>query len=120
MSVIKEDIKSLVEDAQAYTEAKIEQFQLDAMEKSIRVSSKVITWLVISVLGILALMSFSIVCGLLLSDLIGSYIAGFGILGAFYLLLFILFYVLRDKWLDHPIKNALFGVMLSIYTKRDE
>jgi hypothetical protein len=120
MSGIKKDIELLVEDAQAYTEAKIEQFQLDAMEKSIHVSSKVITWLILATLGIIAVISLSIVGGLLLSEAIGSYIYGFSLVGVFYSVLFILLLLLRVKWLNYPIKNALFGAVMSLYTQKDE
>ncbi len=105
-------IKSLIEKSQDYLETKIEITKLKTVEKSSDILSSIVVLILLVFLALLCFLFISIALALLLGSLIGSPHTGFFIMAGFYGIVFLIIYVLRDKWIKIPVANLLIKKML--------
>jgi len=85
-----------------YVENNVELLKLDATEKTLKIIGVSVPILIISVMVIFFLVLFNIGLALLIGNWLDNYALGFFILSAFYFLLILLAYFMRDK-----IKNVI-------------
>lgn len=109
MKSILEKVERIKDHIQGFIEAKIEEGRLESIQTLVEMTSKIMTWAVIGVIGFFTLSLLTVVAGLLLSTWMESYIYGFGTLTLFYLLVLILFVLYRGTWLETKIQNILYG-----------
>ena len=100
-------LESLFDKTTDYLETRAELAKLKAIRKSSELFSGLVTRLVILMLFGLFLIVFSIALGLWLGDIMNKEYYGFFTLAGFYLLLGIIIYSSRKKWLKAPIANAI-------------
>ncbi len=105
-------IKSLIEKSQDYLETKIEITKLKTVEKSSDILSSIVVLILLVFLALLCFLFISIALALYLGSLIGSQHTGFFIMGGFYGIVFLIIYLLRDKWIKIPVANLLIKKML--------
>jgi hypothetical protein len=80
--------------------------KLKFAEHSTETFAKLMAAFILGGLLLLFLMSLSFFLGMTLSVLWGNYIAGFGVVAAFYFILFVLFLVFRKQLLELPLQNT--------------
>ena len=107
--MVKEDVdfKGLFADLKEYAEAKIELTKLQTAEKVTDGFSSMVSVLIISFFGLIFLFILSITLAILFSMLTNSYLAGFAIVTAFYLLCIVLLAVFRTRLLKMPIMDFI-------------
>jgi len=92
-----ENISELKENLLKYLETKMSWYALVAFEKAVKLVVSFVSSTVTLVIMLLALIFFSGAAGLYFGRLLESYELGLLIIGGFYLLLGIVFYVFRKK-----------------------
>jgi hypothetical protein len=99
-------IEDLVDDAKGFLEARVEYTRLYLVEKVSKVFADLVTSTVVIVCFILAFLFGSVTLALYLSDLLGSYAGGFGCVSLFYILLALVVYLTKDKYIEKAIINV--------------
>jgi len=99
-------IEDLVDDAKGFLEARVEYTRLYLVEKVSKVFADLVTSTVVIVCFILAFLFGSVTLALYLSDLLGSYAGGFGCVSLFYILLALVVYLTKNKYIEKAIINV--------------
>src|SRR5665647_2064563 len=100
-------IESLIERVKSYVETRIDLLRLKAIDKSSSFLSLLISMIVVVLISFIFIMMLSIGVALLLGNLLGKLYYGFFIVAGFYLILGIVLFVFRNKWLKTPIANSM-------------
>ena len=100
-------LESLFDKTTDYLETRAQLVKLKAVRKTSELVSGLVTRLVIFALLGIFLMVFNIALGLWLGEMMNKEYYGFFTLAGFYLLLGIIFYACRKKWLKAPIADAI-------------
>jgi Putative Actinobacterial Holin-X, holin superfamily III len=99
-------IEDLVDDAKGFLEARVEYTRLYLVEKASKIFADLVTSTAVIVCFILAFLFGSVTLALYVSDLLGSYAGGFGCVSLFYILLAIIVYLTKDKYIEKAIINV--------------
>jgi hypothetical protein len=105
-------IEMLFERAENYTKTSIELAKLNAIDKTADVVSSLISRMAISVVFAMFIFLLNIGLSLWVGELVGKVYYGFFIVGAFYLVITVLLYYFKDKWIKMPISNLIIVKML--------
>ena len=92
---------------QEYIKLQLEYFKLDAAEKTGKVISSLIVIGIFMLIGGFILMMLSLAAGMYMGKLFGSYPLAFLVLMGFYLLLGIVLFLFRDKWITTPVIRSI-------------
>ncbi len=95
------------EYARQYVKLQADYFRLDMAERIAKVSSLLLVMLVIGALGLIALLMLSLGAAFFLGRLWGSYMPAFLCVGGFYVLLAVVFWVFRERWLTNPLLTSI-------------
>ncbi len=106
-----EEINAIRKDIQEYLEVQLDLIRLHAAESLSRVFTKIATFAIIGFLLLLILIFFSLTAGFYLGEVMGSDYNGFLIVSGFYLVLLIVFLLLRKKLIERPIIKAMVRIM---------
>ena len=98
-------IEDIFSDAKEYVDIRVEHIRLSAVEKGAKIFADLITSGAVIVSFILAFLFASFTLALFLSDVLGSYARGFGCVAAIYLLLSIIVYLTKDKYIEKLLVN---------------
>ncbi|GAA4204676.1 hypothetical protein GCM10022289_23000 [Pedobacter jeongneungensis] len=98
-------IEDLLDDAKGFLEARVEYTRLYIVEKASKIFADLVTSTAVIVCFILAFLFGSVTLALYVSDLLGSYAGGFGCVSLFYILLAIIVYLTKDKYIEKAIIN---------------
>ena len=100
-------VESLIDRVKSYVETRIDLLRLKAIDKSSSFLSLLISMIVVILMSFIFVMLLSIGVALLLGDLLGKTYYGFFIVAGFYLLIGLLLFSFRNKWLKNPIANSM-------------
>lgn len=101
----EKDLEELFSDAKVYLETRIEYTKLSAVEKGSKIFADLITNGAVIICFVLAFLFASFTLALYLSDVLESYAAGFGCVAGIYLLLSIIVYLTKDKFIERFLVN---------------
>ncbi|MES2446520.1 MAG: phage holin family protein [Bacteroidota bacterium] len=101
----EKDLEDIFLDAKEYIDTRIEYTKLSAVEKGSKIFADLITSGAVIVSFILAFLFASFTLALFLSDVLGSYARGFGCVAGIYLLLSIIVYLTKDKYIEKLLVN---------------
>ncbi len=104
-------IEDLNENLKEYLSTRYDLMTLKASEKVSIIGSIASVSVILGIFLILFILFVSVSAGFFLSDLTGSYATGFLVLSSIFLLVFILIFMVRKKWIIEPIKNKLIRAM---------
>jgi hypothetical protein len=107
-----ETIAQLVEAVKRYVGLQSEYIRLDVIEKTVRLLTAIAIISVFVLLLIIAMIYFSFAAAFALETLTGR-VGAFCIVGAFYLLLFILFVIYRKRLVEKPLVHFLASLLMS-------
>lgn len=117
MSTEKNDFDELADHVEEYIETKIELIKLQAVEKSSTMLGSLAAGLIVLLFALTALVFASFSLAYALSEWIGVLYSGFAIVACMYLLLALLFYVNRTKWIIKPFQESFIE---NYFDDRDE
>lgn len=98
-------IEDLYDDAKAYLETKVEYTRLYLVEKLSKIFADIVTNLIVVLCFVLAFLFGTFTLALYLSDVLGSYTAGFGCVALIYVFLALIVYFTKDKFIEKAIVN---------------
>ncbi|MFC1224449.1 Putative Holin-X, holin superfamily III [Pedobacter suwonensis] len=98
-------IEDLIDDAKGFLDARVEYTRLYIVEKASKIFADLVTSTTVIVCFILAFLFGSVTLALYVSDLLGSYAGGFGCVSLFYILLAVIVYLTKDKYIEKAIIN---------------
>jgi hypothetical protein len=101
----EKDLEELLLDAKAYIDTRIEYTKLSAVEKSSKIFADLVTSAAVIICFVLAFLFASFTLALYLSGVFGSHTAGFGTVAGIYLLLSIIVYLTKDKYIERLLVN---------------
>ncbi len=113
----KSKVEELIENVSDQIDNHIELATLKASEKLVQGISIVISNLIIGILLVLSFLFLSIALAWYLSSLLEKPHIGFLIVGGFYLLLGLFFWVGKDKVLKQPLLNS---IIKQLFKERNE
>ncbi|RZL33554.1 MAG: phage holin family protein [Pedobacter sp.] len=101
----EKDIEDLYQDAKEYIDTRIEYTRLSLVEKGAKIIADLITNTTVVIGFVLAFLFASFTLALYLSDVLGSYTKGFGCVAGIYLLLSIIVFLTKDKYIEKVLVN---------------
>ncbi|HEY8688421.1 MAG TPA: phage holin family protein [Chitinophagaceae bacterium] len=100
-------VESLIDRVKVYVETRIDLLRLKAIDKSSSFLSLLISMIVVILISFIFIMLLSIGVALLLGGLLGKTYYGFFIVAGFYLIVGLVLFIFRNKWLKKPIANSM-------------
>ena len=101
------NLEELFEKFREYADTRINLFKLKGVQKISGFMSSLIASVVLVILLCTVLLCITIGLALLIGELLGHTYLGFFIVGAFYLIIGLVFYSMRGKLIKTPISNKL-------------
>ncbi|KIA94568.1 hypothetical protein OC25_09235 [Pedobacter kyungheensis] len=101
----EKSIEDLVDDAKGFLEARVEYTRLYLLEKISKVFADLVTSTTVIVCFVLAFLFGSVTLGLYLGDVLNNYAAGFGCVSLLYILIAVVVYFTKDKYIEKAIIN---------------
>lgn len=100
-------IEEVTESVKEYINTRYELVVLQTAEKTSNVGSQLISFSVLAIVSVLALVFLSIALAWYISDQLESPQAGFFIVGGFYLLMTLVFFFFRKQVMVKPFRNII-------------
>lgn len=116
----EKDLEDIFMDAQAYIDTRIEYTKLSILEKSSKMFADLITNVTVIVCFLLAFLFASITLALYLAEVFGSYALGFGCVAGVYLLLSIIVFFTKDKYIENFLVNLFIKKYFEKVADKDE
>jgi phosphoglycerol transferase MdoB-like AlkP superfamily enzyme len=107
MGKTTEHIERFFVEAGEYIETKTELWKLKLADRISDAISGTVMIVMLAVIGFLFVLLISVGISLWLGELTGKTYYGFFIVGAFYALLALIFYIFRQRWLKVPVANRI-------------
>ncbi|RZK49015.1 MAG: phage holin family protein [Pedobacter sp.] len=98
-------IEEIFVDAKAYIDTRVEHTRLSAIAKGSKIFADLFTNVVVLICFILAFLFGTITLALFLSSLFGSYTQGFGCVAGIYLILAIVVFYTKDRYIEPKLIN---------------
>ncbi len=105
-------VETLFKKTGDYLEGRIDLMKLQAVNKTSEIVSSLVSNVIILLIVILMLLILNIGIAFWLGDITGKTYYGFFIVSAFYLVLGLVLYTSRDKWLKIPVQDKMVKRML--------
>lgn len=102
----EKSIEDLVDDAKGFLDARVEYTRLYLVEKVSKIFADLVTSTTVIVCFVLAFLFGSVTLALYLSEILGSYAGGFGCVSLVYILLAVIVYLTKDKYIEKAIINV--------------
>lgn len=100
---IKDNVEDIQENAKGYVESTIAYYKLWGFKVAMKSTTLILKFILIAICMMIVLLFLSIAAALAIGDLMGSYVVGFLIVAAVYLVLAMLLYKIKDKIVEGPI-----------------
>lgn len=113
-------IEDLYEDARSYLDTRVEYTRLYLVEKISKIFADIVTNAVVAICFILAFLFGTFTLALFLSDLLGSYTRGFGCVALIYVLLALIVYYTKEKYIEKAIINFTIRNYFNKLADKDE
>ena len=114
-------IEDLLTDTKDYLEARVEYMRLTMVEKMSKAFADMLTGAVVVICFVLAFLFGSVTLALFLSSVFDSYTAGFGCVALIYLIIAVVVYLTKDKYIEKAIINmAIRKYFNKLADKEDE
>lgn len=100
-------VDMLYEKAKKYTETSVELLALNAVDKTADVLSSLTSRVIIVMFFAMFTLFINVGLSLFIGSLLNEYYLGFFIISAFYLVLALVLYVFKDKFIKIPVTNLI-------------
>lgn len=101
----EKDLEELVEDAKGYVNTRLEYTRLYLVERGSKMFADMVTNVTVAICFLLAFLFGTFTLALFLSDVLGSYTRGFGCVALIYILLAMIVYFTKEKYIEKAIIN---------------
>ncbi|WP_342330049.1 phage holin family protein [Pedobacter sp. FW305-3-2-15-E-R2A2] len=101
----EKDLEDLVEDAKGYVNTRLEYTRLYLVERGSKMFADMVTNVTVAICFLLAFLFGTFTLALFLSDVLGTYTRGFGCVALIYILLAVIVYFTKEKYIEKAIIN---------------
>jgi len=116
----EKNIEALIEDAKDYIDTRVEYTRLYLVEKVSKIFADIVTNVTVVICFMLAFLFGTFTLALFLSDVLGSYARGFGCVALIYVLLALIVYYTKDKYIEKAIINFTIRNYFNKLADKDE
>jgi hypothetical protein len=116
----EKSIEDLFEDAKGYIDTRVEYTRLYLVEKISKIFADLVTNAAVIICFILAFLFGTFTLALFLSDVLGSYARGFGCVAVIYVLLALMVYYAKEKYIEKAIINFTIRNYFNKLADKDE
>lgn len=116
----EKNIEEIFSDAKVYLEKRIEYLRLRMVGKVSQIFADIVTNVTVIIFFVMAFILGSVTLAFFLSDLLGSYTRGFGSVTLIYLLLALIVFLTKDKYIEKGIVNFTIRKYFNKYAEEDE
>ncbi|WEK19260.1 MAG: phage holin family protein [Candidatus Pedobacter colombiensis] len=116
----EKSIEGLFDDAKDYIDTRVEYTRLYLVEKLSKIFADLVTNAVVAICFVLAFLFGTFTLALFLSDVLGSYTRGFGCVALIYLLLALIVYYTKEKYIEKAIINFTIRNYFNKLADKDE
>lgn len=113
-------IEDLYEDAKSYLDTRVEYTRLYLVEKVSKIFADLVTNATVVICFVLAFLFGTFTLALFLSDVLGSYTKGFGCVSLIYVILALIVYYTKDKYIEKVIINFTIKNYFNKLADKDE
>lgn len=113
-------IEDLYEDVKDYLDTRVEYTRLYLLERASKIFADIVTNAAVIICFILAFLFGTITLALFLSDLLGSFVRGFGCVSLLYIFLALIVYFTKDKYIEKAIINFTIRNYFNKLADKDE
>ncbi|TCD02998.1 phage holin family protein [Pedobacter psychroterrae] len=113
-------IEDLYEDAKKYIDTRVEYTRLYLVEKISKVFADVVTNATVILCFVLAFLFGTVTLALFLSEVLGSYARGFGCVSLIYVILALIVYFTKEKYIEKAIINFTIRNYFNKLADKDE
>jgi hypothetical protein len=100
-------VKELIDKTVEYAETNIHLMKMKVVNKGSSITSAFLAYLIIAVFVLVLILMLTIGAALWIGNRLGASHYGFFIMAGVYLILILVLYKVRGKWLKMPIANSL-------------
>lgn len=111
-----EYIENLYTKVRDYAETSIELYKLQAIDATGSIISNLVTRILFILVLATFLFFFNLSLGFYIGKLLDSYYLGFLIVSTFYLLIGVILYFMRHKWIKNPINDLVLSKLQTLGT----
>lgn len=116
----EKNIEDLYDDAKSYLDTRVEYTRLYLVEKVSKIFADLVTNAAVAICFILAFLFGTFTLALFLSDVLGSYVRGFGCVAIIYILLALIVYYTKEKYIEKAIINFTIRNYFNKLADKDE
>ncbi|KQB98812.1 hypothetical protein [Pedobacter sp. Hv1] len=116
----EKDLEDIFLDAKEYIDTRIEYTKLSFVEKGAKLFADLITNTTVIICFVLSFLFASFTLALYLATVFGSNVKGFGCVAAIYLLLSIIVFLAKDKYLEKVLVNLFIRKYFDKVADKDE
>lgn len=113
-------IIKLVEDFESYLKTNVTLYKLTTIKKSADIVSGLVSTLVLLMVVMFFILMISVAASLWIGEILNSPYKGFLTISAFYVFLFIVFFVFKTQLLKNPTRNIVVKEILNKDDDEDE
>lgn len=100
---LQENIEDIQDNAKAYVESTIAYYKLWGFKVAMKSTTLALKFILIGICLMIVLLFVSVAGALAIGNALGSYVFGFLIVAAIYLILALLLFMVKDKIVEGPI-----------------
>ncbi|MGC4040902.1 MAG: competence protein [Flavobacterium sp.] len=100
---LQDNIEEIQENAKAYVESTIAYYKLWGFKVAMKSTTLILKFILIAICMMIVLLFLSIAAALAIGSALDSYVYGFLIVAAIYLILALLLFMVKDKIVEGPI-----------------
>ena len=116
----EKSLAEILSDAQAYIDTRVAYTKLSILEKTSKMFADLISNATVIICFVLAFLFASFTLALYLSEALGSYAAGFGCVAGIYLLLSIIVFLTKDRYIEKFLINMFIRKYFDKLADKDE
>jgi hypothetical protein len=117
----EKNIEDILSDVKDYVETRVEYLRLYMVEKMSKTFAVMLTGATVIICFVLAFLFGSVTLALFLSDVLGTFTRGFGAVSLIYLIIALVVYFTKDKYIEKAIINmAIRKYFTKLADKEDE
>ena len=105
-------VEMLFQKAEYYGKTTVALFKLKAINKSADIVSSLASRVIISIVVLMFLLFLNVGIALWIGDKTDTLYLGFFIVAGAYLIIALLFYIFRYKWIEKPVSNRFINKLL--------
>lgn len=116
----EKNFEEIFSEARTYLDMRVEYMRLFLVKRASKILADLITSVVVVLFFVMAFLFATVTLALFLSDLFHSYTAGFGTVSIIYLLLAVIVFLAKDKFIEKAIVNITIKKYFSKLREEEE